>query len=52
MVILIGGLLTFARSVYLEHKKMEMERVQFESSLILNSIDKSDIETSKKILGF
>lgn len=50
--LLIGGLFTLGVAVYQEYRKTEMERVQFESSLILNSIDKGDIEASKRNIKF
>lgn len=55
-LLLLGGLITFIIniivSIYQEHKKVELERIQFESTLIINSIDKNNIESSKKNIKF
>jgi hypothetical protein len=49
---IVGGGVLFGVTVYQENKKLEFEKLQFESQLILNSIEKSDIEASKKNIKF
>ncbi len=49
---ILTGLFTLLITIYQENKKLEFERVQYESSLILTSIDKEDIEKSKKNIRF
>lgn len=49
---LVVFVVNFLISYYQEHKKIKLERIQFESTLIINAIDKSDIESSKKNIKF
>lgn len=54
--LLWGGIITLVInlfvSFYQDYKKVEMEEIQFESSLIINAIDKTNIELSKKNIKF
>ena len=54
--LLWGGLITLivnlVVSYFQDQKKIEMERIQFESTLIINAIDKGNIESSKKNIKF
>jgi hypothetical protein len=54
--LLIGGIITLIInllvSFFQEKKKIELEQIQFESTLIINAIDKNDSELSKKNIKF
>lgn len=54
--LLLGALLALAgniiNSCYQGYQNRRLEKIQFESTLILNSIDKNDIESSKKNIKF
>lgn len=54
--LLWGGMITLIInlfvSYYQDKKKGEMEKIQFESTLIINAINKGDIESSKKNIKF
>ena len=54
--LLWGGIITLLInllvSYFQDQKKVEMEKIQFESTLIINAIDKGDIESSKKNIKF
>jgi len=54
--LLWGGIITLIINLFLSYcqdkNKIEMEKIQFESTLIINAIDKGDIESSKKNIKF
>lgn len=54
--LLWGGIITLIFNLFLSYcqdrNKIEMEKIQFESTLIINAIDKGDIESSKKNIKF
>lgn len=54
--LLWGGIITLIINLLVSYcqdqKKVEMEKIQFESTLIINAIDKNNIELSKKNIKF